>query len=399
MVSCAAALTLAACSHGSSSAPTTSGSSGTPSNSVVVGLINTENAPVGSFPDLRRGALVAERYVNDTLHGVGGRPLKLDTCTTTGTPESSQACSNKLLAEHPVAVIGGVDLGAAASLPPLASNHVPYVGGTPAATEALTSAGSFMLTGGTATEVLAEVAYAVDTLHVTNLAVVYSDVPGLLSQAATLLTTIVHKKGITQFRLFPVEGSTPDVVPVLSAVASRHPQAVIAVFPAQDCARIMQGVASVGLKTHMMYPSFCGSKSVLSAAGSAVEGSVIASGYLPFTDTSDADVSTYLTAVQRYDPSLPPSLLSQAGFSDVMVLQHLLAGIHGSPTPAALTAALQATRNQPGFMSHTFTCDGKQIPLLAALCNTYAQISEVNNGTLQTVGTWVDSAPVARLVG
>ncbi|HET6907943.1 MAG TPA: ABC transporter substrate-binding protein [Mycobacteriales bacterium] len=394
----AAALSLAACSHGSGSsgaeqAPTA------PAAGIVIGLINTEDAPVGSFPELRRGAVVAEHYVNDTLHGIAGKPIKLVTCTTTGTPESSQACANQLLAAHPVAVIGGVDLGAAASLPPLQNNHIPYVGGTPAATDPLTSGGSYMLTGGTATEVLGEVGYAADTLHVTNLAVVYSDVPGLLSQAATLLTSIVRKKGVSQFKLFPVEGNTPDVVPVLSAVAARHPQAVIAVFPAQDCGRIIQGVAAVGLKTTMMYPSFCGSQSVISAAGSSLNGSIIASGYLPFTDTSDADVATYLAAVHTYDAGLEPSLLSQAGFSDVVVLQHVLAGIKGPVTAAAVSAAFKATNQRPGFMSHAFTCDGKQIPLLPGLCNTFTQISIVDSGRLKPVGSWIDTGPIARLVG
>ena len=387
----AIALALAACSGGSHPRHQTA------SHGIVVGLINTEDAPVGSFPDLRRGAVAGERYVNATFSGVRGQPIDLVTCTTTGTPESSQACANKLLGKHPVAVIGGVDLGAAASLPPLQASHVPYVGGTPAATEALTSGGSYMLTGGTATEVLAEVAYATDTLHVSRMAVVYSDVPGLLSQAASLLTTIVHKKGVTDFKLFPVEGGSPDLVPVLSAVAARHPQAVLAVFSAQDCARLIQSVAAVGLKARMMYPSFCGSQSVLSAGGSSAEGSVIASGYKPYTDTTDADVQTYLKALSRYDPSLKPSLLSQAGFSDVVVLRQLLSAISGPITPAALSTVLKATHDHPGFMSHSFTCDGNQIPLLGSLCNAYAQVSVFTHGMLQPVGGWVDTAPVAKL--
>ena len=363
----------------------------------MVGLINTEDAPVGSFPDLRVGAVAGQDYVNQQLGGIGGRKLKLVTCTTTGTPESSQACANRLLQQHPVAVIGGVDLGAAASLPPLQSAHIPYVGGTPAATEALTSGGSYMLTGGTATEVLAEVAYAADTLHVTHMVGIYSDVPGLLSTAATLLTTIAHKKGISDFSLVPVEGASPDVVPSLSAVASKHPQAVVAVFPAQDCARLVAGVKALGIKAKMMYPSFCGAQSVLAAGGQSVNGSVIASGYLPFTDTSDKDVATYLSALSRYAASAKPSLLSQAGFSDVVVLQQLLTSISGPITADSVGAALKATRDHPNFMSHPFTCDGKQIPLLGALCNAYAQINVVDNGKLKVVGGWVNTAPVAAL--
>ena len=393
---CVATLTLVACSGNGGSAP----SSPSPaSNAIVIGLINTENAPVGSFPELRRGALAAARYVNATYGGVKGRPLQIVPCTTTGTPESSQSCANNLLGKKPVAVIGGVDLGAAASLPPLQSAGVPYVGGTPVATDALTSNGSFMLTGGTATEVLGEVAYATDTLHAHRMAALYVDVPGLLSQAVSLLGSIVRKKGVTQFKVVPVQSDAPDMVPALSSVSDAHPDAVLAVFPGQACTRVIQGVGSIGLKATMMYPSLCAGEQLLSAAGSSADGSVVASGYRPFSDTSDPDVQIYLSALKRYDDSLKPSLLSQAGFSVVMDLRSLLGEVTGALTPKALSDVLHATKDHANFMSAPFTCDGKRIPLLRSICNTSVQISVVRGGELRPVGGLVDAAPIAKLVG
>ena len=390
-------LVAAACSGGGGGAkpaPTVSAD-----NAIVIGLINTEDAPVGSFPDLRKGALAAARYVNDTFGGVAHRPVEIVPCTTNGTPESSQACANTLLNRHPVAVIGGVDLGAAASLPRFQSAGVPYVGGTPVATDALTSNGSFMLTGGTATEVLGEVGYATDTLHVHRMAAVYVDVPGLLSTAVSLLRTIVAKRGVTQFKVVPVQSDAPDVVPALSSVAGAHPEAVLAVFPGQTCTRVIQGVASIGLKTRMMYPSLCAGQQLLSAAGGSSEGSVIASGYVPYTDRTDPDVAVYLSALKRYDSSAKPSLLSQAGFSVMMDLHQLLGEVTGPLTPQALSTVLHAARNHPNFMAAPFTCDGKRITLLRSLCNTEVQISVVHGNALQPVGGWVDTAPIARLVG
>lgn len=393
-------VTVAACSGGGSTSTAPTGpASTTSSNAIVVGLINTENAPVGSFPELRRGALAAARYVNATYSGVKGRPLQIVPCTTTGTPESSQSCANNLLGKHPVAVIGGVDLGVAASLPPLQSAGVPYLGGTPVATDALTSNGSFMFTGGTATEVLGEVAYATDTLHAHRMAAVYVDVPGLLSQAVSLLGSIVRKKGVTQFKVVPVESDAPDMVPALSSVSDAHPDAVLAVFPGQACTRVIQGVASIGLKATMLYPSLCAGEQLLSAAGSSADGSVVASGYRPFSDTSDPDVQTYLSALKKYDASLKPSLLSQAGFSVVMNLYQLLGEVPGALTPKALSDVLHATHDHANFMAAPFTCDGKRIPLLRSICNTTVQISVVRSGQLKPVGGWLDAAPVAKLVG
>ena len=390
------AVLAAGCTGGSKAA--TAPPSSTPSNAIVIGLINTEDAPVGSFPDLRRGALAAEHYVNDN-GGVGQRPIDLVPCVTDGTPESSQACANKLLARHPVAVIGGVDLGAAASLPPLQSAGVPYVGGTPVSTDALTSNGSFMFTGGTATEVLGEVAYAADTLHARRMAAVYVDVPGLLSTAVGLLNSIVRKKGVSDFKVVPVQSDSPDVTPALSSAASAHPDAVLAVFPGQSCTRVIEGVSAIGLKARMLYPSLCAGQQLLSAAGSASDGSVVASGYRPYTDTSDPDVKIYRTALSRYDHSAKPSLLSQAGFSVVVNLRQLLTEAGPDPTASSLDKTLRATKDHANFMAAPYTCDGKRIALLRSLCNTQVLITVVHNGSLQPVGGWVDTAPVARLVG
>jgi branched-chain amino acid transport system substrate-binding protein len=368
----------------------------------VIGLINTEDAPIGSFPDLRRGALAAARYVNDTYGGVGQRPIQIVSCISNGTPESSQSCANKLLAQHPVAVIGGVDLGATASLPVLQSAKVPYVGGTPVTTDALTSDGSFMFAGGTATEVLGEVGYAADTLHAHRMAAVYVDVPGLLSTAVGLLNNIVRKKGVTSFKIVPVQSDAPDMVPALSSAAGSHPDAVLAVFPGQNCTRVIEGVSAIGLKARMLYPSLCAGEQLLSAAGSASDGSVVASAYRPYTDTADPEVKVYRAALARYDHSAKPSLLSEAGFSVVMNLRQLMSESGGAPTPASVDKALRATKDHPNFLAAPFTCDGKQIPLLRSLCNTKVQISIVHNGGLQPVagqpaGGYVDTAPIAAL--
>ena len=392
----AGCLVLAACTgNGAEGGATPSGDPVKPP--IVVGLINTEDASVGSFPELRRGVLAAEAYVNDELDGVDGRPIEIVTCTTTGTPESSQRCANELLAKSPVVVIGGVDLGAAASLPVLQTAGVPYVTGTPSATAALTADGSFALTGGTATEILGEVAYAVDTLHAERLAGVYSDVPGLLSEAASLLETIVNRKGVEDFRFVPVSNA-PDLVPALTSADAGDPDAILAVFPAQACSRVVQGVESAGIDARMLYPSFCASDRVFTAGRSGVEGSIVATGYVPYVERADDEVATYLRALRDYDPATEPSLLSQAGFSVLVVLRQLMTETDGELTPAALTATLQSTRAHPSFMGHPFTCDRRQVPLLGALCSAYVRISEVRNRRLQPVGGWVDTAPVAALV-
>src|SRR5205085_12599596 len=115
----ALALAATACSGGKGASGTaaSAGAKRAAGAPAVVGFVNQENAPAGSFPELRLGVPAAVRYVNEELGGVGGRPVQLASCATAGTPESSQACANQLLPRSPVAVIGGVDFGGHPSLP------------------------------------------------------------------------------------------------------------------------------------------------------------------------------------------------------------------------------------------------------------------------------------------
>ncbi len=364
----------------------------------MIGLINTENAPVGSFPELREGALAAVHYINVELDGVAGRPLQIAACATSGTPESSQGCANQLVGRRPLAVIGGVDLGADASLPVLEKAGIPYVSGAPASAGALTSSTAFMLNGGLAAEILGEMSYAVDTLHARRVAAVYTDVPGLVSQATTLLGAILQKKGV-DFRTIPVAAEAPDLTPALATAQSSKADIVLMAFSAQSCARAMLSAASIGLQARLFYPSICAEQRVISAAGSAAEGGYFAAPYVPYTETGDPQVATYLDALKAYNRALAPSLLSQAGFSVVMDLRALLSEIGSqTPTPAALTSRLQSARDHPSFMGHPFTCDRKQVPELIAVCSMNVQLFQVRNGTFHPIGGWVDGTPLIRLL-
>ncbi len=94
---------------------------------LVLGFVTQEDSPTGSFPETRRAAQAAVAYVNEDLGGVEGRPLQLRTCRTDGSSEASQACARQLMAARPLAIIGGVDLGAGAALPAYQKAKVPYV--------------------------------------------------------------------------------------------------------------------------------------------------------------------------------------------------------------------------------------------------------------------------------
>jgi branched-chain amino acid transport system substrate-binding protein len=386
-----AGLVAGACSRGAGNGSPASGTKG--DTSIVVGMINQEDAPVGSFPEVRQAAQAAVAHVNTDLGGVGGRRISLQVCTTNGTPESSAACANRLVARHPVAVLGGVDLGAAASLPVFEKAAIPYIGGTPALGDELTSPAAWMLAGGAVGDLLGQAEYALGTLKVKKVGALYVDLPGLLTTVVQAAQVVLKAKGVTDVKTVAAAADAADFAPSVKAVAAGNPDVVVVLFPAQSCTRIMAAARALGVKAKLFYPSACASQAVVDAAGAAAENSYFASGYLPFDDPSP-DVATWKAKAGV----TKPSVLSQAGFSVVMDLYDLLKD--GADTPAAVTAALAATVDHPGFMAHSYTCNRKQVSLLSAVCNSSVRLLQYKGGTFHDVtGDWVNGAQLVKLFG
>lgn len=382
-----AALLAAACSGGGG------GSGGGAGNAVVIGMINQEDAPVGSFPEVRRAAEAAIDHVNDDLGGVNGRPVRLEVCRTTGTPESSAACANELLAKEPVAVLGGVDLGAAASLPVFERAGIPYIGGTPALGEELTSPAAWMLAGGVVADLLGQADYALDTLDVRRVGALYVDLPGLLTTVITAAEIVLRARGVTDVKLVAAGADTADFAAPLMAATAGDPDAVVVLFPAQSCARIMAAARSLRVQARMFYPSACASEAVVSAAGPAAENAYFASAYLPFDDPSP-EVATWRAEAEVSEPNA----LSQAGFAVAMNVYDLLED--GTDTPAAVTEKLRAAVDRPGYMAHPYTCDREQVPLLPAVCNPHVRLLQYTGGTfVDLAGDWVSGAGLVSLFG
>ena len=385
----AAAVVLAACSGGGDDEAAPRGANPATGPPIVVGMINQEDAPVGSFPEVRRSAEAAVRYVNEELGGVDGRPLRLETCTTRGTPESSQACADQLVGKQPVAVLGGVDLGAAASLPVLQRAGIPYVGGSPTLAEELSSPNSYMLAGGTVADLLGQADYALNTLKVKRVAALYVDLPGLLTTVVQASDVVLRMKGATSVKTVAEKADAADFTTALTSVNNSDPDVIFVVFPAQSCARIMQAGQALGVKAKMFYPSACAAQSVVDAAGGGAEGAYFGSAYLPFGDPSE-DVAIWRERAQG------TSVLSQAGFSVVMNLYHLL-GEADEVTSPALVERLAGTRDHANFMSHDFTCDRKQLPLLSSVCNPFVRILQYRDRRFDdVVGQWVSGAELVR---
>ncbi len=367
-----------------------------------VGMINMEDSPTGSFPEVRRDAEAAVRYVNEELRGVHNRPLQLEVCRTQGTAESSQACANQLRAKSPVAVLGGVDLGASASLPVLERAKIPYVTLTPALGEELASPWSFALAGGLAADLLGQAEYITATLQAKKVGIVHLDLPGLQEAAVLAAQTVLKKRGVTDLKIVSEKADAADFIPAVRSATAASPDVLIAVFPAQGCTRVLQATQALRVRARIFFPSACGAQEVFDAGGAAARGVTFSAAVLPYTATDNPEVATFRDKLRQYGPGdANPSLLSAAGFSLVMNLHRLLNSLgEGSLNADKLTEKLKATRDEPSFMGHPYSCNGRQVRLLPSVCSASVRLLQYEgDGKFTDVtGSWVSGAALLELL-
>jgi branched-chain amino acid transport system substrate-binding protein len=235
--------------------------------------------------------------------------------------------------------------------------------------------------------------YALKTLKVKKVGALYVDLPGVLTTVIAAAEVVLRSKGVTDVKLVAASADTADFAAPLKAATAGNPDAVIVLFPAQTCARIMAAARSLKVTSRLFYTSACASQAVIDAAGPAAENAYFATGYLPFDDPSP-EVATWKAEAKV----TKPSALSQAGFAVVMNVYSLLQG--GADAPAAVITELRATLQRPGYMAHPYTCDRKQVSLLSAVCNANVRLLQYKGGRFADLtGGWVNGSELVKLFG
>lgn len=366
---------------------------------LLVGFVNVEGAPAGSIPELRFGAEAAVAYLNAERRGVGGRPIDLHVCITNGLPEGSTACANQMVERGVVAVLGGVDLGSAASLPILAAAGIPYLGSTPLLPADFTTDGAFTLDPG-GLGIAASAAFAVDDLGAKRVAVLHDDSAPGRQLAEAFVRPVLLERGLdpSRIQLIAEKADAPDVAPALAAATGPGPDAVIVVFPPPTCSRIMQAAAALGVEAHMFYIGRCAAPRAIEAGGAGARGAYFFSSILNVdAHADDRDVRLYRTKVDEFGGrDVDPASYDVArGFATTMTFHRRLETLKADEiTPASVAASFRAAVDAPAFMGHPYTCDGRQGPAgFVSLCNARVRIYQFVDGRYRDAsGDWTSAA-------
>lgn len=354
---------------------------------VVVGMVNQENTPIGSFPELSAAVQAAAAFVNANLGGVGGRPVEVEVCNTNFSAEGSAACGQRFAEAGVAAVLGGIDVfGNAVDI--LADNDIPFVGGIPVSTQSVTAPNSYQWSGGTWGASVAFAEWAERELGAESVSIVYGEF-GSIADAAADGQAVLEARGVrTQLVPYPIV--TTDLTSPLTAAMSSSPDALVVLAADTGCKAAYDAVRVLGIEVPVFYTGACASPNIVaSVAPEATDGAYYNVEGPVSTTNPSPDFALYAAVLAEYGDGLNPIGAPTVTFRSFMNLYAQLAALD-TVDAASVGRALAAQRDTPSYMGHPYTCDGNQFEGLAAMCSPQQIIVQLRAGEFTQVSDWID---------
>lgn len=355
---------------------------------VVIGWVNQEGGQAEIGPLATPAAEVAVRYVNDSLGGIKGHPLKLKKCFIRNTEEEARKCGLQMLNDKAVSVvlIGGIGIDQAmyAAL----GGKKPVVGGvivSPAGERYKPGFGLF----GSGTSVLSPYAtFAKNVLKAKSAAVVYPQIPGIAENGVAIVNAM-KKVGIrvTQVGYDP---NTTDLVGPITAAGGQTADVFVLQDVAAGCVNMAKALAQLGLTQKVLTNPLCLDPRVAEGLGGDYPKWTWAIASSLGFDLTDPGVPPFRKVFKKYgqlkitaDPWVP------VVFGQTLTVVKWLNAIGPEKiTPAAIVKQARAFRGPVPLGAPQVQC-GKY-KTMPAVCNDQTQFFEyLGGGKFKRVSGWV----------
>jgi branched-chain amino acid transport system substrate-binding protein len=362
---------------------------------IVLGMINQDNTPAGSFPELSGAVQAGVEWINEEMGGIDGRPVEVQVCNTEFSPEGSTACAQRFVELGVPVVVGGIDVFGNA-IDTLEDNGIPYVGGIPVSTQSSISPVSFQWSGGTWGATVAFAEHAITEVEAERVSILYGEF-GSIAESGQYGREVLEAAGV-EVQLVPYPILATDLAAPLEAAAATDPDAVIVLAADTGCRPAFEGLAALDLDVTAYFVGACAAPTIIDAldpevtegAGFNVEGPVD-------PEIPQPDFDLYFGVVERYGDGLDPVGAGTVSFRSFMNLYVVLRELGADGiAPDAIIDALREKEDEPSFMGHPYTCDGSDFPDLPALCSPQQVLVQIQDGTLTQISDWIDVGAVYR---
>jgi ABC-type branched-subunit amino acid transport system substrate-binding protein len=235
---------------------------------IVIGFVNTEGPAGLNFPEIAKMFNATADFLNEH-GGIGGRPVKVESCITDASPEKSQACAQELAGKNVEMVYLGLDLFPDYRTYEAAA--IPVVGVLPLF-PADYAAEALYLIGGNVVLGAGIAGFTKEFFKADNVAIVSADNPGANGSEAAAIAAL-EAAGITYKSIKGSDTETDAGFQALVQEALKdNPQVLISLYGDAGCVGMMRGRAALGSDVPVIASNTCANGGVLESAGDAAKG-------------------------------------------------------------------------------------------------------------------------------
>ena len=350
---------------------------GTP---VKIGFITDGKGPQNDNSIEGDVADATVKWVNQYRNGIGGHPIDLDTCVTTGDPSKSVDCANQMIQDDVAAVLFGSNQFTLNSWKPVHEAGIPtFVAGSGNPDIKADPTNTFVFDAGLSAlnTVIVGGAKAGNTKKAT---VVVIDVP-----AATQIfsDTSQYKKAGLSVNIVPVALGTADMTPQMQKVVSTNPKGEVFVLGNDSfCIAAFNGLRTAGFKGTVTTSTACLSDATRTAVPADFLKGIKISAFTPVDNPKDPSMKQYFAVLDKFGASDvdKTNTLGQSMFQGIAGMNVALQGLQGDATPATITAAAKAMPWSvlPASGGLHFRCNGKAAPAEPATCSNAILLATLN---------------------
>ena len=220
---------------------------------VRIGLLNQENDPVGSFPEIRLGIEGAVAYINAELGGIGGHPVELEICIQNSIP-SAQECAQDLATSDLVSVINGVNIWTFAFDFYGTMGETPIIGGLPLFAADYNQPNARYFNGGSVQVYSAAARFVAEDLGAKKVAVLVNQNPAATAALDSGLAPIFESYGI-EYEAIDVPIPLTDAIPPVSQAEASDADIVMLLAAGNECVPVIRAANQLGITPEEMFLS------------------------------------------------------------------------------------------------------------------------------------------------
>ncbi|OUV77189.1 MAG: hypothetical protein CBC90_06160 [Acidimicrobiaceae bacterium TMED130] len=244
---------------------------------VRIGLMNQENDPIGSFPEIRLGIEGAVDYINAELGGIEGHPVELVTCLQNSVP-AAQECAQDLATSDLISVINGVNIWTVAFDFYGTMGDTPIIGGLPLFAADYDQPNARYFNGGSVQVYSAAARFVAEDLGVNKVAVLVNQNPAATAALDSGLAPIFDARGI-EYEAIDVAIPLTDAIPPVSQAAAANADIVMLLAAGNECVPVIRAANQLGIPAEkMFYSATCDTDDIYAEVGELMVGSYIHKG-------------------------------------------------------------------------------------------------------------------------